>query len=347
MITIQLFRRFALIVLVLAVGLFVPRATQAQGALGNDAVQSAEVVVSAASALTPWDSTPSPDAKMIYFTAAGGKSGPGVFSVAATGGAVKVLAVGAPLIMPLGIAVSSDGKTLYVADPMAAGPGGNVIYTLPVEGGTPKPIDSTRGTMPHGLEVIEEKGADQVYFSGKNPDTGQPAILKIAAAGGKVQVVASGTPLVDPSGVAIAQDGTVYVLDRLASGKGLGAVIRIKNQKAEIIAKDVRTGGELAGITLTHDDSLVLVSSLDTKKGTAQVLLIDPKTLQTGIVNKVIGESTAAGGLHRAFKGPDKVSRGTTTALMKPYFSSHREMFSWADSKDGGGRVFVVKTPAK
>jgi len=116
MITIQLFRRFALIVLVLAVGLFVPRATQAQGALGNDAVQSAEVVVSAASALTPWDSTPSPDAKMIYFTAAGGKSGPGVFSVAATGGAVKVLAVGAPLIMPLGIAVSSDGKTLYVAD---------------------------------------------------------------------------------------------------------------------------------------------------------------------------------------------------------------------------------------
>ncbi len=345
MMTIQLLRRFVLVALVLAVGLFVPGLAQAQGPLGNDAVKGAEVVVAAGSFLTPWDSTPSPDAKMIYFTATNAKGGTGVFSVAATGGDVKTLAVGAPFIMPLGIAISSDGKTLYVADPMSAGPSGNVIYTLPVEGGTPKALDVTRGTMPHGLEVIDEKGADQVYFSGRNPDTGQPAILKVAASGGTVRVIASGAPLVDPSGVAIAQDGTVYVLDRLASGKGLGAVIRIKNQKAEIIAKDVRAGGELAGITLKHDDSLLLVSSLDTKKGTAQVLLIDPKTLQTGIVNKVIGESTAAGGLHRAFKAPDKFSRGSMTDLMKPDFSSHRETFSWADSTAGpqGGRVFVVK----
>lgn len=249
-------------------------------------------------AILPWDAVPSPDGATIYYTATQDGGTAAVFSVPAAGGDASVLATGAPFVAPLGLDVSGDGRILYVADPWVAGSAGNAVFALPTDGsGAPTVVVGTQGTSPQGVAVA----GDQLVYSGLNPANGQPAIYRIATRGaGDATIVVQGAPLIAPSGLAISQDGVIYVLDRLASGNGRGAVLRIQDGQVDTIASDVRIGGQLAGIALTLDESLLLVSSLDNAKGTAQVLAIDLSTMQTSIINDVIGENTAAGGLHRA-----------------------------------------------
>src|SRR5262245_1716538 len=64
---------------------------------------------------SPFDATPSPDGKTVYFTALREESGervPGVFKVPAGGGDIEVLASGDTLASPIGITISLDGATL-------------------------------------------------------------------------------------------------------------------------------------------------------------------------------------------------------------------------------------------
>ncbi len=251
-------------------------------------------------AMLPWDAVPSPDGSVVYFTAIGSDGTPGVFSVPSAGGEASVVKAGRPLVMPLGIAISTDGQMLYVSDPWTAGSDGSAVYALAISTGEATVVEGTQGTAPQGVEVMSRDGADWIYFTGMDVGDGQPAVYRVAAAGGDVTQIAKGAPLVAPSGVALAQDGTVYVLDRLASGNGMGAVLRIQGNTVDIIARDVRTGGQLAGIALTLDESLLLASSLDTEAGTAQVLVINLATMETSIINEVINQSITAGGLHRA-----------------------------------------------
>lgn len=282
-----LFRSFLIVLVLGAFTLIAP--VSAQGVSFKEAT----------AATLPWDAVPSPDGSTIYYTSFGKDGVPAVFSVPAAGGDPTVLTSGAPFVTPLGLDVSSDGKTLYVADPWTAGADGNAIFAVPTTGnGAPTVVAGTQGTAPQGVTIV----GDQLYYSGINPaNAGQAAIYKIAIGGaGDATIVAQGTRLIAPSGLAVAKDGTVYVLDRLASGNGLGAVLRVQNGTVDSIASDVRIGGQMAGIALTLDESTLLVSSLDKTAGTAQVLTINLSNMQTGIINDVIKASTAAGGLHRA-----------------------------------------------
>src|SRR3954468_1952254 len=96
-------------------------------------------------ATLPWDAVPSPDGSTIYYTAFAKDGTPAVFSVPAAGGDATVLASGAPLVMPLGLDVSSDGKTLYVADPWTAGADGNAVFAVSTAGGsTPTAVAGTQ-----------------------------------------------------------------------------------------------------------------------------------------------------------------------------------------------------------
>ncbi len=300
-------------VVLAAIGLFSVSLVAAQGVAFEQMADS----------ILPWDAVPSPDGSIIYFTGIGADGVPGVFSVPAAGGESNLVSNASPLAMPLGLAISTDGQTLYVSDPWMAGSSGGGLYTLPLASAQAQLIEGTQGTAPQGVEVISQEGADQVYFTGIDPSDGQPAVYRVAASGGDVTLIAKGAPLIAPSGIAIAQDGTIYVLDHLASGNGLGGVVRIQGESAEIIARDVRTGGQLAGLTLTMDGALLLASSLDNTAGTAQVLVVDLATLQTSIVNDVISANTAAGGLHRAHND---------------------NIFAWADITAGtAGTVYKVQ----
>lgn len=271
---------------------------------------------------TPWDAAPSPDGKLIYFTAIGADGAAGVFAIPDSGGEVRTLAAGAPFAMPLGIAVSSDGGTLYVTDPWAAGQHGNAVFAVGADGAVER-IAGTEGTAPQGIEVVNRNGSDVLYFTGINPADGQPAVYSIEE--GAATLLAQGAPLVAPSGITAGADGAVYVLDRLASGGGLGSVLRIRDGVVETIASGVHTGAQLAGMALTLDESLLLVSSLDGGTGTSQVLVVNLATLETSTINDVIGVNTAAGGLHRAHDA---------------------NIFAWIDNtggSEGRGRIYCVK----
>src|SRR5690242_771897 len=130
----------ALLVAVVAAGCGAPAAQSP--ALGNDVVKGFDPATQSGQYQRPLDSVPNPDATTIYFTATGPK-GPGVFQVPAAGGAAVEIATGAPFAEPVGIAISSDGRQLYVADPKAG-----QIFVVPVAGGAPAALSGTEKTAP-------------------------------------------------------------------------------------------------------------------------------------------------------------------------------------------------------
>jgi DNA-binding beta-propeller fold protein YncE len=265
--------------------------------LRNDAIGDVSLIGKPELFDTPFDAAPDPQGKMVYFTATGGE-GAGVFRVPFAGGPSEKLATGAPFVEPRGLAVGTDGAHVYVADPQAGG-----LFALPTAGGAPEAVAGTAGTAPRGVEVARENDADVLFFSGADAGSKQPAVFKIAPAGaGAPTVIAKGAPLVEPVGIAVASDGTLYVADRQAGGNGTGSVFRIAGGKVEQVAGNFRAGSPVVGAALTQDEKALLVSALDTARDSAQVLLIELGSLQQAIVNKVIEANVGSGGIHRAYE---------------------------------------------
>lgn len=237
---------------------------------------------------TALDASPDPTGKVIYYTTGGAVSG--VFRVAAAGGAQHKVLTGAPLQRPAGLAVSNDGKRLFVTDTRAGH-----ILVVPVNGAKPHVLRGTAGSSPRGLEIQTRAGKELVVYTGKARD-GSPAVLRIAAAGAaRPSVVVKGAPLRKPDGVAISKTGAIFVTDHGAGGRAL----RIDGTKVTTVAGGIRLGNP-AGIALTLDESHLLVSSLNKAKGTAQVVIVDVATGATSTFDDVISASHSAGGLHRA-----------------------------------------------
>lgn len=259
----------------------------------NDLVPSIEPAAASADDVfdTPLDAAPDSDGSDIYFTATSSQ-GAGVFHVSAAGGEAAAITAGAPLSMPVGLTLSGDDQTIFVADEGA-------IYRVPASGGSPVAVAGTEDTAPQGLEVGQENGTEMLYFSGVDPSDGEPAVIKVPAAGGTLSVLFKGAPLVEPGGVAVSGDGSVYVVDRAAGTGGLGAVFRIAHGGIFPIAGEFRAG-DPAGVALTLDGSLLLVSSLSIDQDSSQVLVIDLRNGQQGIVDKVVSANGGSGGLHRA-----------------------------------------------
>ena len=272
----------------------------------NEAINTINKISSPAGDESPLDATPDPDGQMVYYT-----TSKRLYRVAAGGGDPTLLAEGSPLTTPWGLAISSDGQTLYVADP-----GSNAIFVVPAGGGTPAILPGSEGTSPRVPEIIVENGSDQLYYSGVSDN--EPAILKMTPAGGPPSIIYKGSPLVDPSGVAIASNGTVYVADRS------GTIFQIRNGLAEAIASNIRAGDPISGLTLLHDQSLLLASTLNPDNGTAQVIMVNLGTMELALFNKVIGDNSGAAGLHRAHNG---------------------NFFAWADFRKnpGDGAVYYLK----
>jgi len=223
----------------------------------------------------------------IYFTA-DGPSGPGVFVTSSEREGPRALAVGKPFVRPVGIAISADERSVYVADAQA-----NAVFSLPVAGGPPVPLAGSAGLAPRGLEV---KG-DQLYLTGVDPASGKPAVLSMPTGGGQAKVLASG--LVLPDGVAVRDDGTVFVTDRFG-----GTVSRIADGRATPLTGASNLSlGQPAGLALNGDGTGLLVSALNPTSGTARVLIIDIDSGRSRVFDDVIGANHGAGGLHKARSG--------------------------------------------
>ena len=300
-------RRFAGI-LVLALGVLVASIALTHIPLIVEAKGTGLTFNLAAAASSPLDATPDPQAHLIYFTGQGTSDGErGVFWVPASGGTAAPLAVGRPFASPMGLAISTDGRRLYVADPEA-----DAIFVVPTNGDGPRVLRGTEGTAPLVPDVVNHGGGDEIYYSGRNPSDGLPAVFKIAAEGGHRSIIAKGSPFVDPRGVAVAGDGSVYVSDRAASGGGLGAIFRVVGSHVQTIAANVRTGSPVSGLALTQDDSTLLVSALHPHHDSARVLVIDLATGGIEIVDQGIKQNVGAGGIHRAHDVDQFAWCGTT-----------------------------------
>lgn len=274
---------------------------------------------------SPMDATPDPDGNTIYFTAVG-DNGPGVFK-GPPGGAATEIKAGDPFAAPFGIAIGSDGTQLYIADPAAdAGGDRGVVFVLPVDGGNPTQLMGTADAVPRSLEVRKEDEADVVYFTGTDPATGDAGVFKVPATGGALtKVNKSGVKFFDPSGIALAADGSVYVADTIASATQTADIVVIDPSGA---AKSFATGlyvGYPCGVALSQDDKTVFVSGLDPVSRTDRLIAIDVATATVSLLFEAeIGKFRESAGLHRA---------------------KNKQVFAWADSSAGpmGGKVFVVK----
>lgn len=277
------------------------------GGLGNDAISSIKVAAIAPGDATPLDAVPSPDGSVLYFTAG---AAPWIYRTSDDANRPVAIDTGRGLTAPRGLAISADGGRLYATDEGA-------VVSLATGGGQPTPVAGTEGTRPRGLDVATEAGDEVLYFTGRDPADGVPALFKVPARGGPRTVLAKGTPLVDPDGVAVSTSGKLFVTDH---GRGTGAAYRM-DATGPVKVADVEQLGDPGGVAVTKDESRLLVSSKNTGKGTAQVLLVDLKTSKTGVVDKVIGKNRDAGGLHRA---------------------ANTDVFAWADVSRSG-RVYRVE----
>jgi DNA-binding beta-propeller fold protein YncE len=282
---------------------------------GNGNIVSIEKAANDRSVMfSPFDATLDPEARTVYFVARASDGLPGIFQVPASGGAISPVFVGDPLVSPFGIAITADGRDLYVSDPGAnvAGKDRGAIFRIGVEGGTPQPVSGTETTIPKSVEIT---GSD-LYFTGIISKEGG-VVLKVPLTGGSPSKLAAG--LMDPSGIAVSESGTVYVVDSIGAESRQATVLRISGDFVDVLASDIPVGFP-AGIALSKDESVLLVSGLH--KGLDAVYRVD-------IANKTITLSSAgidkfheSAGLHRA---------------------KNKEVYAWADSlANKSGTVYVL-----
>jgi hypothetical protein len=224
---------------------------------------------------------------------------------------------------------SSDGSHLYVADSQtgansATGKAGGIL-TLPATAGNgtqaPTIVPGTEGRAPRGLDVVDQAGADVVYFTGTDPANGSPGLFHVPAAGGDVATVAEGAPFVAPDSVVLTTSGVAYVTDQ-GSGKGQGQVWAVSKSGVTSVLNGLDLGTP-AGVALEGADTTLLVSSIDPASRSDQVLFADLGTGRTAAATKVIGANKdSSGGLHRAHKTPTLawagVSRGGPVYRVEP-----------------------------
>ncbi|MBI4819702.1 MAG: hypothetical protein HY791_25740 [Deltaproteobacteria bacterium] len=273
---------------------------------------------------SPLDAVPSPDGTKVYFTAFSSSRIGSVYSVGQDGMGQTELATG--LAAPESIVVSRDDTKLFVADTMVEVPTDalGVIYSLSTGGGALSEMASTRGYRPRSLDLAEPADAEVLYFTGTDPADGADGIFKIPAAGGSVTIVAKGSPLWAPSGVAVASNGTVYV----AVTDGMPGIYRVSGATVEPFVVPMNLGYP-AGIALTQSQSHLLVSGLTAAK-TAVVYRVRLDDKQIEPIDSGISQNTESGGVHRAH-GVDR--------------------YAWADCDDvrpggRGGTVYLLGTQA-
>ncbi|WP_437276987.1 hypothetical protein WME90_37940 [Sorangium sp. So ce375] len=267
---------------------------------GGDARYTASPLVPAIA----FDATPDAGGVYVYFTGLGEDGRAGVFRIGAHGSAGSTeIASGPPLVVPLGIATSADGGRLFVADPGAGDPAlddAGALFAIDLPGGAVAPIGGGEGLHARGLEVA--RGADneeQIIFSGRDREDGQPGVFALPARGGEVSTIAKGRPLVDPSGVAVAGRGDVFVCDTLASPDKTATIFRIEDGFVSAFATGLHVGYP-CGIALTRDDAALFVLTRDPARGADEVVRIEVASGARSATATGAPGHDEPGGLHRA-----------------------------------------------
>jgi DNA-binding beta-propeller fold protein YncE len=226
---------------------------------------------------SPTDAVASPDGTTFYFAAVDATNEPAVFRTSAEpGSTAEVLAVSAPLEAPIGLVLSCDGATLFVAD---LGGETGAVLALPTAGGAVSDLGATGIVRPAGLAM----GPDcKTLFITARTDDGRPAVFSMSIEGGGATAVYTGDPLVSPTGLHVASDGSAWVMDHLAHGAhGEGVLFAIPKDGsvATEVASDLRMGTP-GGVSLTAGGGTAVMPTR-TADGAAQLTTVNIATGET------------------------------------------------------------------
>ncbi|HEY8207604.1 MAG TPA: hypothetical protein VIG99_08995 [Myxococcaceae bacterium] len=285
---------------------------------------------------SPLDATLSPDGRTAYFIAVlpevssetsetpmPERSGVFMMPVGSTE-APTLMASTDPLASPLNLDISSDGKTLYIADSTAGvdlADNGSLLKLDTAAGGTLAMVDPTLGYRSRGIIVVNQDWRDQVYFTGNDPADGLPGVFKLDTKSNEVTVVSKSELFVDPSGIVVADNGDIFVADTQTGGL-LANVIHIPKGKDAVELIPNLMLGYPAGISISKDQQILLVSALDPETSKDTVIRYDLKANTMEMFNEGISGFEESAGLHRA---------------------KDVESYVWADSQaNGGGTVYVI-----
>ena len=302
--------------------------TMPEPAAPQSAFSSVEVAANGAAGFTtPLSGTPLPGGGVAFLaTLPASEEEPArpALMRGVTGEEPSVLYSGSLLQSPIDLDVSADGASILVADSVhldeEGASAGGAILTFPIDGG--EPSASAVGYLPRAVTVAD---SGEIYFSGRDPESGSTGVFRLA--GGAVENVYVGAPLVEPSGIAVFGDGRVLVADTSYSdGEGSdtasrGAVVLLENGYASLYASGFETGYP-AGIALTSDDAVLIVSGQGPDSSNLVFLFstADPSAAPQ-IESAFAAEQWSSGGLHRA----------------------HGEnRFAWCDRSAGGGTIYSI-----
>ena len=220
-----------------------------------------------------WDATPLGDT-VVFTGTVGGKTG--LFAVDSVPPILEVAE-------PVAVVSSSDGSSAYVGD----------AATDQVFSSTGIAVTGTEGL---GLQALDLLG-DDLYILGVRD--GKSSLYKMALSSGSPELLGEADAVL--SGVVVAQSGVAYAAGRSSGGEGVvyrysGGVTSVLNQGTET--------GEPAGIELTPDESLLLVSALSPAEDGSlhsNVLLVDVATGEGSLLNHpTLAENVGSGGLHQS-----------------------------------------------
>ncbi|MCA9649323.1 MAG: hypothetical protein KC501_05405 [Myxococcales bacterium] len=229
----------------------------------------------------------SPDGRTFYAAAYDEQDRPGIFAIDVESGAVTALYVGEPLLYPADLAISCDGSTLYVADqglgiadsefgdPVEPAEAVGGIHVLPTAGGS---IDrlATAG-IARAAGLVMDTDCARLFVTGTS-DMGEPSLFTVPAAGGPVETVHAGAPLVSPTGVHVDEADVAWVMDhgaRNAEGEGLLFAITLQGEVSEVVGG--LGMGRHGGVSLVPGGTTAVIPVSD-DRGDSQLLTANTKT---------------------------------------------------------------------
>lgn len=231
------------------------------GTLPNVAPTAARLLADSTDMFTsPTDAVPTNDGVTVFFAAVNTAGEATLFSVPSAGGAVTVVHAGAPFVYPSGLAMSCDGTKVFVADAAAGADGEGRLFSVNTTGsGTPTEIATTALLSPNSITV--DRDCNNLIVSGRSA-AAVPGLFRVAVAGGAATAIDTGASLVSPSGVAVASNGDLYVVDHMAQGTtGRGVLFKVTSAGAPTALASGLVLGYPAGVTLTAGGGLALVST--------------------------------------------------------------------------------------
>ncbi|MDQ3340387.1 MAG: hypothetical protein M4D80_34955 [Myxococcota bacterium] len=227
---------------------------------------------------SPTDAVASPDGKTFYFAAYDDLKEPTIYKVSsAPGSAPEVLAVGAPLETPIGLVMSCDGKTLYIAD--MGGEDGAVLALSTSAGGTPTNLGASGIIRPSGLAMRAD--CKTIHASGRT-EAGAPALFSLSSLGGAATIIYQGEPLVSPTGLHVDNDGVSWLMDHRASGdqgEGVLWAIPADGRAATAVISNLRMG-TTGGVSLTAGGGTAVMPTKDAL-GNSQLTSVNITTGET------------------------------------------------------------------